>query len=300
MRAAAASSATAAGARRWRARSARRRCARSAAPLHASWVSTSGRRAPSPTQCCAAARRRRSASVRSVSSTSDGGGMPSASSCSGVSGSGARRHRAARQPPLERRRTSRPPAPRARWRGRRARSRARGCSRAAPARGRRTSQASSSVPPPACGSSGASTLSMTGPMGMPRSSSTLMSRASPPKRDLDVGEAVVEREPHVIGIAERERAADAVDGGVGVVRILRGQQVEQVALADAQDLGAPVDAAVRASTRPSRRCRRTARRATSARRWRGRAAATVASSGSPVEDALAGDVAAAHARARAG
>ena len=74
-------------------------------------------------------------------------------------------------------------------------------------------------------------------------------RARPPSSIAHAGEAVLEGQAHVIGIAERERAAHAVGGGVGVVRIVEIEQVEQMALADAQDLGAPVDACDRASTR---------------------------------------------------
>ena len=58
---------------------------------------------------------------------------------------------------------------------------------------------------------------------------------------MGAGEAVLEGQAQLVGVAEAEGSADAVDGGVGVEGVLQIEEIEEVALADPEDLGAPVD-----------------------------------------------------------
>ena len=131
-------------------------------------------------------------------------------------------------------------------------------------------------------------------MGMPRSSSTRTQPRQAAERDLGVGEAVVEGQAHVIGIAERQRAAHAIDGGVGVVRILEIEQIERWRLpmrrisARPSTLRSRVETTTAALPSKGSPCDDL----TSLARTR---SCTVASVVAPVEDALAGDAAAAHA-----
>ena len=62
-----------------------------------------------------------------------------------------------------------------------------------------------------------------------------------PELEAGAREAVIEDEAQAVGVAEGERAADAVHRGIDVHRVLHVEQIEQVPLADAQDLGAPLD-----------------------------------------------------------
>ena len=106
-------------------------------------------------------------------------------------------------------------------------------------------------------------------------------------------------EPHVIGIAERERAPHAVDGGVGVVRIVEVEQIERWRLPMRRISARPSTVRSRVETMtallPSNGS--PCDDLTSLART---CSCTVAPLVAPVDDALPGDAAAAHARARAG
>ena len=66
----------------------------------------------------------------------------------------------------------------------------------------------------------------------------------PPELQVGAREAVVEDQAQAVGVAEDERGADAVHRRIDVQRVLQVEQIEQVALADAQDLRAPLDGAI--------------------------------------------------------